>query len=407
MEISSIYCVDGAPDPGAVMRAFQLTDSSVLRNVVDPQHPAGRRIDTSQGVGTPTQSESALENVVRWFHAHRFYAYGIARYGRGLIWKVGRWRSPALLQFIEESQADIILCPIYYSDHLLELARIVKDVSGVPMVGYVSDDVYSLRQFSLSPIFWIERFHKRRLIRQLVARCEWIYVVSDVQKADYERQLGVECPVLTKLGEFSDRSLPLARSVSPDGMVVFTYAGNIGNERWRSLAQLGKAIAEVNRQGMHARLDIYTMTPLTSRMRRALLIEGAVYVHHAVGRNGLNEVYAESDVLVLVEPTGLRGRLSVRHSLSTKVIEYMEAGRCMFAFGTQDMASISYLHENRVALTATPADDLASLIAQLVSDRSLREEYALNAWRLGLERHDQTTVGARVRDELRSLLEDG
>lgn len=50
------------------------------------------------------------------------------------------------------------------------------------MVGYISDDCYTLRQFSLSPLFWIDRLWKRRYVKRAIDECMLLYVITDRQK---------------------------------------------------------------------------------------------------------------------------------------------------------------------------------------------------------------------------------
>lgn len=85
---------------------------------------------------------------------------------RDFIWKIGRWCSPELKAFIDDFKPDIIFQPIYYSNYILRTALFIKEYTGVPMIGYISDDCYTLKQFRLSPLYWIDRFHKRRKVKR-------------------------------------------------------------------------------------------------------------------------------------------------------------------------------------------------------------------------------------------------
>ena len=58
------------------------------------------------------------------------------------------------------------------------------------MVCYATDDVYTWHQFSLSPLYWIDRLIKRKFIRDVVKQCEMLYVISDAQKKSMGNVLG-------------------------------------------------------------------------------------------------------------------------------------------------------------------------------------------------------------------------
>lgn len=105
-------------------------------------------------------------------------------WARDFVWKIGRWCSPELKAFIDDFKPDVIFQPIYYSNYISDIALFIKKYTGVPMVGYISDDCYTLRQFNLSPLYWIDRLHKRKKVKQVFMSCEFVYVISEIQKRE-------------------------------------------------------------------------------------------------------------------------------------------------------------------------------------------------------------------------------
>ena len=90
----------------------------------------------------------------------------------------------AMTKAFDDFKPDIIFQPIYYSNYILRTALFIKEYTGVPMIGYISDDCYTLKQFRLSPLYWIDRFHKRRKVKKVFLSCEFVYVISDIQKTE-------------------------------------------------------------------------------------------------------------------------------------------------------------------------------------------------------------------------------
>lgn len=404
LSVSSLYTETGAPDARCVDNAFQMTETDLLRSMLTPGRGAGHKVtpvsDSRVGI---TGWDRRLDGFASHFRGKRTVGKAIVLQARRLLWLVGPWKSAELDSFIEEARPDVIFLPLYASAHINRLALHVKEHAGVPMVAYVSDDVYSLKQFSLSPVFWVQRLLLRRLLRRVLEECEWLYVVSDLQKDEYERDLGIECRVLTKLGAFTGDAPPVKERFEGDETVVFTYAGNIGNERWKTLRDIGDAISAANRQGKDARLDIYTMTPVRGKIRKALADHDSIRVHTAVPAGQLEGIYAQSDVLVLAEPMSLKGRLSVRHSLSTKVVEYAATGRAMMSRGPQGVASALHLQQADAALVSHPGEDLDRQVLELISKPELRERLSRNAWLMGQRYHDQGSVAPQVEAELRGV----
>lgn len=402
LHVSNLYTAAGVPDTESVDEAFQITEIDLLRSVVgrgrDVGHPVEPALADSQP--SPSDSDQLLTKISAPFRGRQVLGKGIVVQARRLIWLTAPRHTSQADEFIRESRPDLIFLPLYASGNVNRMALHAKELTGATMVAYVSDDVYSLRQFSLSPAYWLHRVLLRRLLRKVIGECDWLYVVSEQQKVEYEQTLGVECRLLTKLGDFS-AAMPGPKLDSPANDIIFTYAGSIGNSRWKTLKEIGDAISASKRQGFSAHLDIYTMTPVRGEIRRALGAHDSIRVHSAVPAQQLNDIYANSHVLVLAEPTSLRGRLAVRHSLSTKVVEYAETGRAILARGGRGTASSQHLQQAGAALASFPGDDLEKQVMDLISNPELRDRLAHNAWEMGKNYHDQRSGSARVEADLR------
>ena len=72
----------------------------------------------------------------------------------------------------------------------------------------------------------------------------------------------------------------------------------------------------------------------------------------------IQSIHADADVLVHVESFSLKDRLVVRHSFSTKLVDYFHAARCVFAVAPPDVASMCYLLKNDSAVVATSEHDV-------------------------------------------------
>lgn len=403
VEIASIYCSPGCPDPNLVRRAFQITPSSMLASIAGKVSTSGMEIRPLDEFSNPAVDESLVRRISIVLKKSTIGRM-VGRNLEALLWWVGPWRSEELDKFLSETAPNLLFVPLYASAYMNRLVLHILSKTGVPLVAYVSDDVYSLRQFSLSPVFWIRRLGARRLIRRVTQVCDSLYVISNLQKEEYEKSLGVECRVLTKLADFSGTQPPAPlRSETDSGETIFTYAGNIGNGRWKTLRDIGRALTSASEPGNVGLLHIYTMTPVSRRMSRAFEGTRSIRVHSALPPDQLRRILDRSDVLVLAEPTDIRGRLSVRHSFSTKVVEYMQTGRPILLRAAVGQASGEYLSLNRAAMVSTTNDNLEQQVRELMTNIHLRSDLARAGWELGRQNHDITKEVPKLERYLRSL----
>lgn len=378
------------------MVSFQITEKSLIENLKCKRKPSGRVIVVEQKTVVSTAGFSHIGGVsfakkCRW---------QILFWIRDLIWKLGRWQSPELEKFISDFNPDIIFQPVYYSSHLNDIVQWAKEYTKAPMMGYISDDCYTLKQFSFSPLYWIDRLWKRRKVKRTIELCEILYVISDVQKYEYAEIFKVPCKVLTKCADFS---APVPVYKEPSDVLKLMYAGNLGDGRWQSLALLARAIAEENKEKMRAQLDIYTPTPFSRKMKTAFNTLGCT-VYPPISAREVLERQKESDVLVHVEGLSLKSRLAVRQSFSTKLVDFFTLGKCIFAIGPSDVASIKHLVDNDAAIVANGESQVVEKLNMLLNNVKALEGYGAKAYHCGALHHSRKSMHDMLMTDLNSHL---
>lgn len=387
VEIANIYTRYGMPDDNGVVSAYyQITDRDMLSGSPGRSFLAGQLPDPKSD-----QQQKSEKGSYDFFRKHRFMIFF---WGRELIWKFGKWNTPELRAFVEEFKPDLIYLPIYDCTYLSDIGLFLKRYKRVNMIGCIWDDLYSLKQFHLSPLYWFDRFWKRRKIRKTVKQCEFLHVISDKQKREYEKALQIECRVIRKSMEFGEETRCRHELHTP---VRYVYTGGIGNGRWKVLAEIGRTLDETGGQ-----LFIYSGTPLNSSMEKALRPVSSIRMMGAVSYEECTRIQDEADVLVLVESNEPGPRLSTRLSLSTKTVEYLHTGNCILAVGPGDQAGIEYLRDGGAAVCVSDLKELKTEIRALTPDmiRSLGEA----AWEFGKRNHNEDAVKERFYQDLRDAV---
>ena len=392
-EFANIYCRSGLPQNSICKHHFHISESALVKNLFNKKVPTGRVIKT-------VQSEESINQETKIYKSARILRWQIFYWAQALLWNVSRWKSQALIDFIDTFDADILFFPLYYSNYINKIAKFITRHTGKKLILYVSDDVYTLRQFSMSPLYWLNRFMIRPQIKNMINRCELLYVISDVQKQSYERIFGKETKVLTKGADFSDKP----KIKQPQSVLKMLYTGNIGSGRWQVLADIAKSLKEVNSEKPKAMLDIYTLTPITQKMKTALDVAGSAKLHGGVSSAEVRKLQTEADVLVHVESFSFKERLKVYQSFSTKLVDYMHMGKCIFAAGPEEVASIQHLIQNDAAMAATSKKEIAEKLKQIIDHPDLILAYASKAWACGEKNHDIATIQAMIREDIARVI---
>ena len=379
IEIAHIYLMAGMPDPEKVVtNYYQIPENEVFKLCVKPWRKtkgAGREIKIEEGYNTEKKKNSEAYDTKEHSLYSKLLGFGkrhhwnLMFFARELAWKFGRINYQGMMEFVNEFKPDIFFLPfsnLYYTNHL---AMYIKKHYDVPMVMEMAMDHYSFKRISYNPLFWIDRFGKRRMIRHLANHSEKIYVISKRLKDELEGSLHIPCEVLYKIPDENRESTPYEGIHKP---VRFLFTGNIYANRWKSLRLLANALKETE-AGV---LNIYTANPITKEIDKALNIEGVSKIHAPVSQEKVIELQNDADVLVHAEAFDKANKLLVRCAISTKIMDYLSVGRTILAIGPSDISSIEYLCDNDLAFVADSPSAILKVLELIKYKPEILLEYA-------------------------------
>lgn len=388
-EFAQIYCNPGKPSNHLCKKYYQMTDSMMI-NAILHRGKSGRVITYKE---YPCDENECLEENIEqenrsfyeFFRRHRWEIFYVIR---SIIWRVAKWNTPELRQFIIDYKPDLIFAPCYASHEMLAIDRMVKELTNVPMISYISDDNYGLRQFRLSPIYWINRFVLRRNMRKTFKMYDLVYTMTEEQKREYEKVLGCEMKILRKSGDFT--KVPKKRAVNKPIRMI--YAGGIYVGRWKTLAKIVEAIKNVNEDNVKIVLDIYTGNTLTEKQK--LLLNDGVNstVHKSIPLAELKKKYAQSDIALHVESFELKYKLLSRISFSTKIIDCLSSGCATMAICWNQHSGYIYLKKHDIAICVDSVNKIPIAIGNLIDNPEQIIDYAEKARNFGLKYHQKEDI---------------
>ena len=352
IEIYNICCQNGKMNNHVVKNAFQMTDKSVLKSILkigyEPVWKMRGEMDRAQ------QSENT-EVSVRAKKSRNIFAFMI----RDCIWKLGAWKkSKTLNVFLEELKPDVIYLPIYASPYMCDVQSYIIEKLGVPVVGHISDDVYGY----LPKMSIIEKWYRdglRKKLKNLISRCSYLEVFAQNMKTEYEELFNIPCFLIGK--GVREEEIPCLEDLDENKeSLTFVYTGNLGSERYKVLAKIGDALEAL--QSKNAVLDIYSATELDENMEKAFASCSKICFKGAISKEEVDKVQRAADFLVHVESFSEQAIFSAKMSFSTKIIDYMMAGKPIFAVGPKEVNSIAVLKEKELAVVAASIDGIETAL---------------------------------------------
>ena len=392
VEFYSLCMREQSPQNSVSKRNFFISERQMLKRL------CGKRVS----VGAENSSEETDDGIEKAAYdaAKKFTNYAVC-FCRELIWNIGGWKNENLRQYIDEVKPDIVFFPVFGCFYPHKVLRYIHSLTDAKIVLFHADDNYTLKQFSLSPLYWIYRICLRKWVRRTVEISDMQYCISDVQKADYDKAFGCECKILTKFADFS--KLPALKE-EYNKPLQLVYTGNININRWKSLAMLANVLCRINSEYAKAQLRIYTSTQLTKAMKKALEIDGTSFLMGSVPSDEIPRIQANADILVHAEATDYRNRLIVRQSFSTKIVDYLKAGRPIVAIGSKEVASIKHLIDHDCAIVVDCEQDLYNSLSSIVDDKDALQDLARKAYECGRFCHNQDDMLAMLKCDFNTVL---
>ena len=392
VEFLNIYCDSGLPDNNVNAKYYQITVNDIIANLLHKNKKVGRTVEDFSAAHTLSQKQQGFMAKIKTKKWRIFF------WIRRFIWWIGRWRTPELEKIIRDFDADLLFLPIFKESYMNSVQQYVQKISGKKSVAYYGDDNYTLRLFSLNPFFWFDRLTQRVTVKKTVDKCEYMYVVSDIEKRECERDFKKDCYICTKGADFSVEP-PLKAEYPKFKKLVYT--GNLGNHRWEELWHIGQALDKIN-QGH--KLIIYSGTELSDGIKEKFNSTKSIEFMGRVSADKIPEIQQDADVLVHVESFRFKERLLVHQSFSTKIVDHFARARATFAVGSTDVASIDYLLSRDAAVVATSRDDIEPKLRKLLGNDEVLNEYAIKGFNCGKDNHDINYIQKMFREHFEKYM---
>lgn len=400
-ELAQICCGPGLPQTKTLSKFYYINEKSLIKNLLNPKNPSALNIDLEKDKIEEENLEENDKNVhqMKFFQKNRLRIFFFIR---EIIWKISRWKSKDLEKFVKDFNPDLIFVQLTVWPFVNNVALYTQKISGAKMLSYMSDDNYTLKQFSLDPSYWIYRLIQRVFVKKVIKKSEIFYVISEKQKKEYDKIFNIESKILFKGGNFDGDFM---HQNTENNNIELLFTGNIGIGRHKNLALIGEALEEVNKNsGRKFFLTIFTNTPLTEKIIKIFSKYKYVKLNPAITFEEVIKEQEKSDILVHVESFDLQQKLMVRHSFSTKLVDYFQAAKCILAVGPKDVASMEYLKDNNVGIVCNSKQELIEKLQQIQKNPELIKQLAEASWNCGKQNHQITEIRESITKDFKNTI---
>lgn len=385
-KIARIYIETMQPNTKCCKLFYQISEISLINKLFKWSTSTGRVIRTDGAINVassnPSFDGSAKQeaSVMNFVRTHRSFLFSVLR---EILWYFNGWKSKELEEFIADFNPDVVWLDGSPLILMNRLNKFVYKTAQKPAVTFLMDDVYCYESCSS----WLDRLFKyflRKHVKWTVNHSEHVFVSSLKMKEEYDSIFGINSTFITK-GVCSEQLKTNVETIHKPIRMV--YLGNLLIGRLDSLVLIAECMKQINCDGEKLQLSVYTNSVVSESDKRRLLCDNSVKLYPPVSYDKVPDVIAENDVQVFTESMNGKHMSVARLSFSTKIIDYIQSGKCILAIGSHDVAPIEYFKNEDAALVATNKAELLQALLRLTDEQVIRE-YANKAIECGKRNHD-------------------
>ena len=390
-------CLRGeTPDSNACNHYFYISENKVINSIFKRRVKTGCKVEAEiQNVENKSDLDKQKERYQKMKKHRSFFLLMV----REILWKVGKWKSRELHDFITDFSPDMILYSMDGYIHFNRLCRYAKRISDAKSIGFFVDDTFTYEQSHKlgNRIF---RFFQRWSLKKLARETDAFWAITDMTKEEADKVFGINCTVITK----PVRNTATYEEKKVTFPIQILYTGNLLIGRDKSLIKVINALKEIPDSSRKFALDVYTNTVLEASVEQAISCDFC-RIHPPISKEEVLNLQTKADVLLFLEDIDGPDAKTARLSFSTKITDYLSAGKCIFAVGCAETAPMQYFIKNQAAMVASSEKAIKECFAAILQDTDILAEYAKQAYEVGIKNHDKKKILQIVDSTIRQVLD--
>ena len=400
-KLAQLYLTTDVPTFSQCERFFQLHDIDMLRRMFFSSSPQGRQVSRLHLPAMQAYKQKIAHSSILAMARNNMSP--LLRLTKDILWSIVGYKTRDLCAFIDDFRPQVVLFHSYSDVFAFSLVQWICHARDIPLIMLTTDD-YLFGALTIDPFLWIRQTRTRRAYSRAVRHSHCVIVVSQKMSDEYSSRFGGNYVVLTN-------AIPtdtVVRYASMNATIRLLYAGNLSLNRWKVLALIGECLEELDKEdNLRGELSIYSVVAPRGRESSSLSRSPFCEFKGRLEPLVLRQAKIDSDILVHVEAFDRQNRSATRFSMSTKIPEYLASGRCIFAVGPGDVASMEYIAQHDLGVVAISDDrnTVKTALRRIMMDRSMRARYADRGIEIARERHNAGTIAEQVRRLLSGALD--
>lgn len=379
-ELCQLYIYPTIPDVDVCSSYYRVTDKDILNSFLKFKTPGGE-IDKNKIVNAPSVLFENEKDVD--IYKKQGNNDASRRLLRDFMWKMSRWYTKDLQSWLNREKPTCIFLAPGYAKFIYDIAFKIAKKRNIPIITYICDDYYFVKT-PRTILGKLQLLLLQKKTNALMNKTSHLVTISTEIKEKYTQKF---CVPSTTIMTGTNYEIVNEIQLRENPKAIY-YFGNIGCNRYLSLAEIGEELNRINGENKtDFRLEIYTGEKKFDILKVFDEID-SVNLHEFVSGEEFDKIMHASDLLLHTEAFDENSIDLVKHSVSTKIADSLASGIPMIAYGSDCVSSMKHLIRNDCALVATSKETLQEMLLIAFFNKSERERVAVNALKIADKYHN-------------------
>lgn len=378
-ELCQLYIYPSLPNVDVCNSYYRITDMDVLKSYF--KFKVSGKIINKEKINNDNKlfENEKIKHMYRKNDKKTF----LKKTFRDFIWRTSNWFNEDIKKWLKQEKPTHIFVAPGEKNFFYNIAFKCSKYLNIPIITYICDDYYFIEQ-KKNLLDKLYQNKLKRNIEKLINQSSEIITICDELSQIYGERFEKKFNTIMTGINLKDK----IQNNKKSDINNLSYFGNISKKRYLNIYNIGKAIDNINKKyGKNIKIKVYTDNTDSDIIELLKGIKSIEYKDFVSGNEYCNALN-EADAFIHTESFDKEYSNMVKYSISTKIPECLNSGKLLLAYGPSNVASISYLENNKCAFVITEKDNLEEKLGEILMNQKLRQQIIDKEIAIGRKNHD-------------------
>ena len=361
--IAQFYTFSEYPDIPLCNNYFRVTDKEVLKSILT---------FSQQGNIIPLRKEEDNPSATHPYK-RKLRRNALTLLIQDLVWNLGFWRGSRFKTWVKEFNPEIIVVFATGSSFMNKIAMYVSKWLKIPYVLYNTEDYY-FKEYNVfygknwKCLFPLYKYESKKAFNKLMLGSSHEIYINEYLERLYGEHFKRNGTVLYQSSDLYE----FERHI--DKNLTFTYAGNLGLNRHKSLIELAEVLQSISEDYY---LDVYGRT-ISEESEIELKNAKGIRYHGIIPYSQVIEIMKQSRFLIHCESFDKLWLKELASGFTTKISDILTVGRCLILYADASIACSQYVKRNNCGCVINTRQELKEKLTELLNNQQLQQMYVEN-----------------------------